>query len=196
VIVFAKTPRPGRVKTRLARGVGPIEAARWYRAQTRACLRRLARDPRFDLALAVSPDAEGLTTRAFPPGLRRFAQGPGDLGARMARALRGPGAGRARWRGPVLLIGSDIPGATPAVLARALRALGGAEAVFGPAVDGGFWLVGARNGAALPAGLFQGVRWSGPHALSDSLDTLGGRRVGVADTLCDVDEAADLPRRA
>ncbi|SFH90638.1 TIGR04282 family arsenosugar biosynthesis glycosyltransferase [Albimonas pacifica] len=194
VIVFVKEPRPGRVKTRLARGVGRIEAARWYRAQALAGLRRLAADPRFDVVLAVSPDAEGLTSRVWPAALRRIPQGRGDLGARMARALRGPGRGR--WRGPAVLIGSDIPGATPAAIARAVRALGGAEVVFGPATDGGFWLVGVRNGAALPARLFAGARWSGPHALADSLATLGGRRAGFAETLADVDEAADLPGRA
>lgn len=194
VVVFVKEPRPGRVKTRLARGIGRLEAARWHRAQALGCLRRLAADPRFDVVLAVSPDAEGMASRIWPPALPRFPQGGGDLGARMARALRGPAPGR-RWRGPVLLIGSDIPGVTPAVIARALRALGGRQAVFGPATDGGFWLVGVRNGASVPAGLFEGARWSGPQALADSLATLGGRRVGFADRLADVDEAADLPRR-
>ena len=72
---------------------------------------------------------------------------------------------------------------------------GGRQAVFGPATDGGFWLVGVRNGASVPAGLFEGARWSGPQALADSLATLGGRSVGFADRLADVDEAADLPRR-
>ncbi|MDF2233443.1 TIGR04282 family arsenosugar biosynthesis glycosyltransferase [Albimonas sp. CAU 1670] len=193
MIVFAKEPRPGRVKTRLARGIGRLEAARWHRRQALEGLRRLAADPRFRVVLAVSPDAEGLASRIWPPALPRIPQGPGDLGVRMARALRGPGRGR--WRGPVALIGSDIPDATPAALARAFRALGGAEAVFGPATDGGFWLVGLRNGTALPARLFEGAQWSTPHALADALATLGGRRAGFADRLSDVDEAGDLPGR-
>ena len=104
VVIFVKVPRPGRVKTRLARGVGAPEAARWFRAQSRALIRRLRADPRWEVRLAVSPDAEGLTTRALPGGAARQAQGGGDLGARMARALF------AAPPGPVLVIGADIPG--------------------------------------------------------------------------------------
>jgi rSAM/selenodomain-associated transferase 1 len=187
LIVMVKEPRPGRVKTRLARDIGRIEAAWWVRHQTRALLRRL-RDPRWQLVLAVSPDAGGLASRAWPADLARWPQGRGDLGARMARMLR-----RAQG-GPACVIGADIPGLDRRAVARAFAALGGHDAVFGPATDGGFWLVGLRHGGTLPAGLFRGVRWSGEHALADSLATLAGRRVALASTLADVDRAADLER--
>lgn len=188
VVIFVKVPRPGRVKTRLARGVGAPEAARWFRAQSRALIRRLRADPRWEVRLAVSPDAEGLATRALPGGAARQAQGGGDLGARMARALfEAP-------PGPVLVIGADIPGVTPAVIARAFAALGRADAVFGPAEDGGFWLVGLGAARRAPRDLFRGARWSSADALGDVLGNLSGVRVGFADRLADVDEAEDLRR--
>lgn len=190
VVIFVKVPHPGRVKTRLARGVGAPEAARWFRAQSRGLVRRLAADPRWEVRLAVSPDAEGLGSRALPGRVARQAQGGGDLGARMARALFGAPPG------PVLVIGADIPGVTPAAVARAFRALGGADAVFGPAEDGGFWLVGLGPARRAPRTLFRGARWSTRHALADVLANLGGTRVALADRLADVDEPADLRRRA
>ena len=184
LIVMLKDPRPGRVKTRLGREIGMVPAAWWVRHQTARLLRRLT-DPRWHLVLAVAPDT-ALASRAFPGHLPRVAQGPGDLGARMARLLR------AAPSGPVLLVGGDIPGLTAAHVARGFAALGGHDAVFGPATDGGFWLVGLKHPRAATADLFRGVRWSTPHALADSLATLRDRRVARADMLSDVDTAADL----
>lgn len=184
VVVMVKEPRPGRVKTRLARGIGTVPAAWWYRHQVARLLRRLD-DPRWRLVLAVSPDAEGLASRVWPGDLPRIPQGTGDLGDRMARCLALPG--------PVLVIGSDIPGVAPAHLARAFRALATHDAVFGPAPDGGYWMIGQGPRPAPPAFL-QRVRWSGPDALTDSLATLDGRRVALVDGLADVDSAEDLRR--
>ncbi|MFO7770994.1 MAG: DUF2064 domain-containing protein, partial [Roseovarius gahaiensis] len=67
------------------------------------------------------------------------------------------------------------------------------DAVFGPAPDGGFWLVGMKRTAPPPAGLFRDVRWSSEHTLADSIASLQGLRIGLTDTLNDVDSAADLP---
>lgn len=177
-----KEPRPGRVKTRLARDIGSIAATWWFRHQVRRLLRRIV-DPRWQVVLAVAPDS-AIASRAWP-ALPRKAQGGGDLGARMARMLRAAD-------GPVCLIGADIPGITPARIACAFAALGDHDAVFGPAPDGGFWLVGVRHPKRLPHGFFRKVRWSSEHALSDSLATLPGWRVARVDTLRDVDTAADL----
>lgn len=184
VVVMVKVPRPGRVKTRLARGIGAVPAAWWYRHQVARLLRRL-RDPRWRIVLAVSPDAEGLAARVWPADLPCVPQGGGDLGVRMARLLALPG--------PVLVIGSDIPGVTRGHLARAIRVLARHDAVFGPASDGGYWLIGLGPRPA-PPGFLQGVRWSGPHALADSRATLPGRRVALVDMRDDVDSAEDLLR--
>lgn len=183
-----KEPRPGRVKTRLGGGIGLTAAAWWFRHQSQALLRRLE-DPRWDLVLAVSPDAEGLVSRVWPPHLVRHPQGGGDLGQRMARVFRnGP-------PGPVVIIGADIPAITRRHVARAFAALGEGEAVIGPAPDGGYWLIGLKNTAPPPPGLFAGVRWSTYHALADTLASAAGLRVTLIETLADVDTMADLQRK-
>ena len=184
VFLMVKAPRPGRVKTRLAREIGEMAAVRFHRHNTAAVIRRL-RDPRWRLVLAVAPEA-ARAARWWPGDLLRVSQGPGDLGARMARVFAQAGAG------PALIIGSDIPGITAGRIAAAFRALRGADAVIGPAADGGYWLIGLRRGPG-PRGMFDGVRWSGPHARGDTIANLNARGLSVAltDELSDVDDAAD-----
>ncbi len=186
LIVMVKEPRPGRVKTRLGREIGHVAATWWFRHQLRSLLRRL-RDPRWDLVLAVTPDTAVLSP-VWPVDLPRLAQGGGDLGTRMARAMRSAPPG------PVCVVGADIPGITPARVWAAFNALGGHDAVFGPGEDGGYWLVGLPHGGRVPRGMFAGVRWSSEHALADSVASLGGARVAFAEVLGDVDTAADLAR--
>lgn len=180
-----KEPRPGRVKTRLARDIGPVAAAWWFRHQSAALIRRLD-DPRWRLVLAVAPDRAVAASRCWPVHLPRMPQGGGDLGERMARVFR------ALPPGPVCVIGGDIPGIGKPHIARAFAALGRYEAVFGPAHDGGYWLVGLRRSGAVPAGFLQDVRWSTRHALADSMASLPGARIALTDRLRDVDTAADL----
>lgn len=186
LVLFVRAPVAGRVKTRLAPALGSTGAAAWYRHCTAALLRRLGRDRRWRCLLAVTPDG-ARRSRHWPPQIERIAQGPGDLGARMARVFRALPAG------PAAIIGSDIPGLRAAHVAEAFRVLRGADAVFGPAPDGGYWLVGlARAGVPLPPGLFRNVRWSTRHALADTLAGLRGRRVRFGPPLADVDGPEDL----
>ncbi|PVA10284.1 hypothetical protein DC366_08545 [Pelagivirga sediminicola] len=182
-----KEPRPGRVKTRLGQGIGMVPAAWWFRHQVARLLREVE-DPRWRLVLAVSPDAEGLASRIWPAHLPRIPQGQGDLGARMARIVRRAAPG------PICIIGADIPGLRRAHVARAFAALGAHDAAFGPAPDGGYWLIGLRRSGAVPAGFLRGVRWSGADALADSMATLPGARIALLDTLRDVDTVTDLAR--
>jgi glycosyltransferase A (GT-A) superfamily protein (DUF2064 family) len=88
----------------------------------------------------------------------------------------------------VIIIGSDIPAIQPSYIAQAFHLLGGADAVFGPATDGGYWLVGLKKMPA-PLQAFTNVRWSGPHALADTLANLDGKKIALTATLSDVDEA-------
>ena len=185
LIVMLKEPRPGRVKTRLAKGIGSVAAAAWFRRQALDLIKRL-RDPRWTLVLAVSPDKQGLTSRVWPDGLSRVPQGAGDLGARMGRLIRSAPPG------PVCVIGADIPGITPGLIQTAFRALGRSDAVFGPAHDGGYWLVGLKRARAVPPTLFNNVRWSSEHALTDTIATLPGHSVTFIQTLRDVDTVEDL----
>lgn len=184
LVIMLKEPAAGRVKTRLGRDIGMVGAAWWFRHQVARLLRRIE-DPRWRVVLAVAPD-RAMGSRAWPARFARAAQGRGDLGVRMARQLRTMPAG------PVCIIGGDIPGVSRARVARAFAALGNHDVVFGPAPDGGYWLVGMKRVRALPARVFEGVRWSSEHALADSIDSLAGCSVALVDVLADVDRAADL----
>ncbi|WP_116132787.1 TIGR04282 family arsenosugar biosynthesis glycosyltransferase [Tropicimonas sp. IMCC34043] len=185
LVVMVKEPRPGRVKTRLGADIGMVPAAWWSRHQCAALLRRL-QDPRWQLRLAVTPDAEGLASRVWPGQLPRLPQGAGDLGDRMARIFR------SLPPGPAVIVGADIPEMAPRHIARAFTALGPAEAVLGPAPDGGYWLIGLKRSAPPPPALFAGVRWSTRHAMADTMASLAPLRVALADTLADVDTASDM----
>ena len=178
-----KEPRPGRVKTRLARDIGTVEAAWWFRRRSARLIHEL-RDPRWTLWLAVAPDAEGMRSRIWPSDLPRIPQGEGDLGDRMARILR------SLPPGPACIVGSDIPGITRPHVAEAFAALGRAPSVLGPAPDGGYWLIGLRR-TRVPAGLLELVRWSATETLADTEATLE-RPVARVATLRDVDTIADL----
>jgi hypothetical protein len=185
LVVFAKAPRLGAVKSRLARQVGAVAAWRFYRNSLAQTLRRLD-DRRWRTWLCLTPDT-------FAPGPLwsgdRLAQGGGDLGARMARPFVNLPPG------PVVLVGCDIPALERRHVSTAFAALGRHQAVFGPARDGGFWLVGLRRRPALPRhrpGLFTAVRWSGPQALADTLDGLRNQPVALLEILADVDNAVDL----
>ncbi|MBQ0766946.1 MAG: DUF2064 domain-containing protein, partial [Sulfitobacter litoralis] len=154
--------------------------------QTRALIRRV-QDPRWQVVLAVAPDRAGLSSRVWPAHLPRWPQGRGDLGDRMGRMLRGAPAG------PVCVIGADIPGVTAARVVEAFRALGSQDAVFGPAPDGGYWLIGLKRARPVPPRLFENVRWSTEHALADTIATLPDHRIARVATLTDVDTIDDLP---
>mgnify|MGYP003665634704 CR=1 FL=1 len=185
LIIMVKEPRPGRVKTRLGRDIGMTAAAWWFRHQTRKLIRRV-RDPRWQVVLAVSPDVEGMKSRIWPECLTRWPQGRGNLGDRMARMM-----GQVQI-GPACVIGADIPGITRPQIAAAFRALGSHDAAFGPAPDGGYWLIGLKHPRRQPLTLFHGVRWSTPHALADTKASLPGYRIAEVATLNDVDEVTDL----
>ena len=94
--------------------------------------------------------------------------------------------------GPVCVIGADIPDIGPVQIARAFAALGTSDAVFGPAPDGGFWLVGLKRSNPMSPKLFQDVRWSTEHALDDTRASLGALRFALIDELQDIDTVDDL----
>lgn len=189
LVIMSKAPLLGRVKTRLAKGIGAVEATRFFRHTSLNAIHRLGRDPRWSLVLALSPDRAVHDRGHWPEGVLRIAQGDGDLGARMGRLMRDLPAG------PVVLIGGDIPGIQSHHIAAAFRALGRADAVFGPAEDGGYWLVGLKRLPRVPQ-IFDNVRWSSPHALADTLANVSRAALQVAflETLPDIDTGEDYAR--
>ncbi len=180
LVVMAKAPVAGSTKTRLARDIGVGAATTFARQSASALLQRLVRDPRWQTILAVSAQTSD-SSRRWPAGIARMGQGRGDLGERMQRIMARAAPG------PVVIVGTDIPGIAPAHIARAFRLLGGNDAVLGPAADGGYWLVGLRRRPRLLRP-FARVRWSGAHALADTLANLDGHTVAFAATLADVDD--------
>jgi rSAM/selenodomain-associated transferase 1 len=182
---MARAPRLGAVKRRLARDVGDLAAWRFYRHGLAALVRRLGRTRRWRCWLVVTP--ENAVTAGWPPPWRAIAQGPGDLGARMGRLLRDLPPG------PVVIGGSDIPDVRAAHIAAAFARLGTCDWVFGPAADGGYWLIGARRRPAY-RDPFAGVRWSTSHALADTVANLRGASVAYLEELQDVDTGADWRR--
>jgi rSAM/selenodomain-associated transferase 1 len=189
LVIFAKAPVMGQVKRRLAAAIGEVEALRFYRANLKRLIRRLARDRRWTARLALAPDRAAHDGFPNAEGLAVTPQGGGDLGARMGRAIAGCPPG------PVVLIGADIPGIAPALIARAFVALRGHEVVFGPAADGGYWLVGASAAGRHKLVFAEGIRWSSPQALADTRAGLApGTRIALADTLEDIDDAAAYAR--
>ena len=181
LIIFAKSPRLGRVKRRLAADIGSMEALRFYRRNLAATLRMLGRDPRWQCWLFLDRGAG-----RWPRNLPRRLQARGDLGVRMETALR------ALPQGSIVLIGSDIPGVSRSDICHAFLGLRRSDVVFGPAEDGGFWLVGLANSRVAPD-LFKDIRWSTEHALADCTRNLV-RPPSFTVMKCDVDNGEAYDR--
>lgn len=183
LVLFARQPRYGVGKRRLAADVGDLEALRFARTSLERLRRTLGSDPRWTLWIAVSPDRP--TGWAAPEKV--IPQGAGDLGQRLSRVVR------ALPPGPVVILGADTPTVSRQDVAEAFAALGAHDAVFGPARDGGYWLIGLRRRPRqhLP---FAGVRWSTEHALADTISAMNGRAVALLRVQEDVDDGPSLRR--
>ena len=189
LIVFAKAPVAGTVKTRLIPALGAAGAAAlaaWLLERTLAAGMAAGFD---QVELCVAPDTSHPAFGALAAAhrLTLTVQGEGDLGARMDRALTRV----LREHHHALLIGTDAPALDTARLRDAARALHDADAVFVPALDGGYALVGLRR--AQPA-LFQGIAWSTGQVMAQTRER--ARAAGLTwterDPLPDIDEPADL----
>ena len=183
LIVYAKAPVAGRVKTRLSPPLTPEQAARLHEAFVGDLLERLAG---YGADLELSTDTPTDAWGEFP--VTRSLQAEGDLGARMYESLR---AGLARGCETVAIVGADAP-TLPLVYLDALFA-GEVDVTLGPAEDGGYWGITARR--VHPA-MFEGVRWSGPEALAgtEAAARACGLRTARAPLWFDVDSLAGLAR--
>ncbi len=192
VVVIAKEPVPGRVKTRLTPPFSPGQAAMIARAALADTLGAVAATAVARRVLAL----EGAAGNWLPPGFDVVRQRGGGLDERLAAAFADV---HATVPLPMVLIGMDTPQVTPRLLTDAARALTGgeADAVFGPAADGGFWLLGLRRP---DRSLLAGVPMSQPDTGRRQLDRLteAGLRVAAMPELTDVDTVreAELVARA
>jgi hypothetical protein len=182
--VLAKPPRAGLAKSRLIPALGAAGAADLARALFIDTWEMAQRLPRMDVVLATT-DVGAREWRTL--GAEIWPQGAGTLGARMERVAR-----RALHAYPfVILIGTDLPGLPAARLIAARNALARADAVLGPALDGGFYLLGLR---ACPCGLLRDLPWSTPQVLDRTMAQLGeyGLRTRTIGRWFDIDAPEDL----
>jgi hypothetical protein len=192
LIVFARAPEPGRVKTRLVPLLGDKGAARLHARLVKRTLQtaiearigpvELCCYPRLSVPFFVQCERQSDIALRLQAG--------GDLGDRMYRAFK-----RALRRHPyVVLIGSDCPALRPADLRAAARVLrNGADAVLAPAEDGGYPLIGLRR---VSRRLFDGIAWGGPLVLAQTRRRLKALRWRWRElrTLWDVDRPEDVAR--
>lgn len=184
LIIFVRAPRYGAVKKRLATDIGKWTAWRFYRNCSANLVKRLS-DPRWTTVLAVQPDLFAKQGRFWPPTLPRITQGSGNLGNRLSRTALSV------KRGPIIIVGSDIPNITRDHIASAFTNLGYHDAVLGPSPDGGYWLVGLRLRPNRPRP-FTNVRWSSRYTLSDTLKNFDSRhRIAFIESLRDIDTVSD-----
>ena len=182
IIIFVKAPRPGFVKTRLAATMGSENACDAYCKLVRTLLDNLAELPHVELRYTPY-DAESEISQWLCEGWAAVPQGEGDLGERMHRAI-------AEARCPAIVIGSDCPGIKMTDIRSAHEALAKHDVALGPAVDGGYWLIGLR--APCPA-LFNDIQWSTNNVLDETLarSKKAGLSVYLLRELADVDTAED-----
>ena len=191
VAIFARVPTHGRVKTRLAAGVGADAALRTYEALLASTLRELAPDRgTFEPEIWVDGAVDAFAgwqrrNAAIIQRELRFplvAQCEGDLGQRMARAFD---------QGVNVLVGTDIPEMTASYVEEAVAALRIADLVLGPTEDGGYCLIGMNS--PRPE-LFEGIPWGTADVLAATLYAASTLRVEILDAMWDVDDAEDLKR--
>ena len=190
VAVLAKAPVAGYAKTRLIPQLGPAGAARLQRALTCRTLRTVMAAGLGPVTLWCAPDARHRLFRALQgaTGAALMDQPQGDLGDRMHAAFVHA------VPQPLLLVGTDCPALTPQHLAAAAgRLLSGVDAVFHPAEDGGYVLVGLREPQHR---LFEQMVWSTRQVMAHTRAraAASGLQVHEAETLWDVDEPSDLSR--
>jgi uncharacterized protein len=187
LIIFTRYPRPGQAKTRLIPALGPEGAARLQIAMTQHSLRQ-ARGLETPIAIYYTNGEERELRDWLVEDLRYQVQCAGDLGAKMLGAfwdILGEGIGAA------VIIGTDCPGIDTQLLVQTFEALQTSDLVLGPALDGGYYLIGLRR--VIPA-LFDNIAWSTDRVLNQTLVVANhlGLDVHLLPELPDIDRPEDL----
>lgn len=193
LLVFAKAPEPGRVKTRLASSIGSEAACEVYRAMIREMMERLDRGDRFDIEVMWTASAELDGTKLLEElGPHRLARQIGnDLGERMTVAF----CERALLQRTtqIIAIGTDLPDLEPQEIESASALLRSCDWVVGPATDGGYYLIGCRS-ESMDAHVFEGVHWGEPSVFETTIDRIRslGETVALLPERRDIDQIEDL----
>ena len=190
ILIFAKFPRPGQVKTRLAQEIGESKAAKLAGHFLEATLANL-RGLKPEIEICCAPDESLPEFQTWlGPGYLYSPQGPGDLGERLGRGFArvfAQGLKRA------LAIASDTPDLPPSFLSQAFASLRGHDSVLGPCADGGYYLLGMRRESFEPRA-FLGIDWGGDQVFKQTYEILKncGHQVRLLSTWRDIDGLDDL----
>ena len=190
ILVFARFPEIGRCKTRLAKGLGKENALLIYRALLDHTLAVVKSSPGLGVLFA-DPDEHVADAPEWAAGMDAYhPQGPGNLGEKLARAVRKSFAEGARR---VILIGCDCPQISKDSVVSSFQALEQHDVVLGPTNDGGYYLIGMKESLAF---LFQGIPWSSEKVLEKTLNALNFHSLSyiLLDIFSDVDTQADFDR--
>ena len=188
LIIFAKYPEPGKVKTRLQPELSPEQSHQLYTAMAEDLTANLGRGKNFHTSIFFWPPQKNTEMASWLAPLAVAPQAEGDLGAKMKDAFeRAFRAGAAR----AIVIGSDLPDLGEEDIEVALEALDMADLVLGPSDDGGFYLIALKK---WHEGLFEGVFWSTETVLSQTL--ANARTLGLSNAQLpirrDIDTAAEI----
>ncbi|MBA3557259.1 MAG: TIGR04282 family arsenosugar biosynthesis glycosyltransferase [Gemmatimonadaceae bacterium] len=188
VVIFARAPDVGKVKTRLASELGEREALDIYVRLAETTVGVVASLSGCDRVIAYTPTDSDVRMRDWlGAGFTYEAQCDGDLGARMAHAFDRRFEKNAER---VMLIGTDAPGIDSRILEEGFVALGHNDVVFGPALDGGYYAIGLRSPQRI---LFENISWSAKDTLFRSMVAAqrSGLSVHLLPQLTDIDTAQD-----
>jgi len=186
VIIFARAPRLGNGKRRLAKDIGNRRSFQFYQNNLKRLIQELRNGP-WQLHVAVTSQQE--EHHPVFSQIPVVVQPNGDLGHRMATVLD---QFRPYSR---IIIGSDIPTLKRRHVQMAFKALSNHKVVVGPSPDGGFWCIGSSPLHAAGLHFMHGVRWSSPYALLDTLSTLkSSTKIAHIECLSDVDDGLSLAR--
>ncbi len=183
LIVFVKNAKLGKVKTRLAKTIGDEKALAVYKQLldlTEGCIKKVLAEKRVYFSEEI--EEENWTCSS------KYAQEGNDLGERMFKAFD---HGFSQGYEKIVLIGSDLPEISPAVIQNGFDLLGNNDLVFGPAVDGGYYLVGMKKPQKF---VFENKPWSLPELLDTTLTELKEKGISFSllKTLNDIDTFDDL----
>lgn len=189
LVIFAREPVPGRVKTRLAKDVGIAAAAALYDLMLRHVVKSVI-SLQYDIVICKTPESGGACFEDMAPGAVVRDQPEGDLGEKMSGVFK---AEFARGYKRICIIGTDCPGISSSGILQAFELLGNSELVLGPSCDGGYYLVGL---SVFHPELFEGIAWSTDEVLSGTLGIARslGIDYGCLAVRADIDEITGLER--
>lgn len=188
LVVMAKAPEKESVMTRLKGCLSDEQRVRLYGNLLASTVYQFGNVPGVDTLVAYWPPSSSSYFRRF--GLEVFPQSEGDIGVKMHGVVR---EALARGYGKAVVVGVDIPGLTRAIVLDAFGLLEQRDIVFGPATDGGYYLVGMK---AAHGEVFEGVHWSSEETLRQSMERASalGLSVALLETLDDIDTEEDLKK--